>query len=536
MKRLPVDFSKTSSFPKIFLDYIDRKDTLSRFYKYTPDISSFKKVIEDKSKEAINRQILVEVLREQNKNLGAPNEIQLAAIDSLLSDKTFTVTTGHQLCIFTGPLYSIYKILSTIKLAQELKKQYPDCNFVPVFWMVTEDHDFEEINHINIFGKKIAWNPSGEQEALAGKVAVGALKCDGLDALIEEVKGVLGESENAVYLLNLFRSVYFQGASLADATRVIMHKLLGKYGLVILDASDKRLKKLYTDVMKEDVLKSSSCNYVNKTIEQFGADYKAQVHPREINLFYLDKGARNRIVKEGEGYIVLNSDKKFTEAQLLSEIDSAPENFSPNVVLRPLYQERILPNVAYVGGPGEISYWLEYKAMFEHFRVNYPVLVLRNCAMWLDEGSVAKIEKLGIKPEDVFAETESLIKLFLERNFDHAFSLEEETKQIVSMFSSIGERVGEVDVTLKGTVEAEKQKQLNALKALEDKITRAQKKKHEISVNQVRKLKEKLFPENTLQERYENFMPYYLKYGEKYFDLLLENFDALPAKFLVLAE
>lgn len=536
MKRLPVDFSKTHSFPQLFLDYIERKDSLTPFYKYTPDISSFKKVIEDKSKESIDRKTLVEVLREQNLKSPNANPLQSEFIESILSEKTFTVTTGHQLCVFTGPLYSIYKILTTIKLARELKKTYTDCNFVPVFWMVTEDHDFEEINHIHLPGRKITWNPAGQQ-SLAGKVAAGRILCEGLDALIDEVKGVIGESEHSAYLIDLFKTAYNSRNTMADATRIIMNELFGKYGLVILDASNNRLKNIFKDVMKEELLQSSSYRQVSATISQLeSAYYKAQVNPREINLFYLDEGRRSRIVKETGSYIVLDSVKKFSEAEILAELETNPDHFSPNVVLRPLYQEKILPNVTYIGGPGEISYWLEYKAMFGYFKVNYPLLGLRNCAMWLDEGASSRMEKLSLNTEEIFLETESLINVYFDKKFDHSFNLEEEAKQIESIFSSLALKANEVDVTLKSSVDAEKQKHLNGLKNIEDKIIRAQKRKHETAINQVRKLKEKLFPEGSLQERYENFIPYYLMYGQRYFDILLENFEALPKEFLILAE
>jgi bacillithiol synthase len=535
MKRVPVDFSKTNSFPQIFLDYIGHKDSLTPFYKYTPDISSFKKVIEDKSKDVINRPVLVEVLKEQHAGLQS-NPKQTENINSLLSDKTFTVTTGHQLSIFTGPLYSIYKILSVIKLARELKKNYPDNSFVPVFWMVTEDHDFEEINHINIFGKKIVWNPAGQQ-ALTGKVPAGGLKCEEMEGLIDEVKGMIGESENSAYLINLFRAAYSEQNTLAEATRIIMNALFGKYGLVVLDASDKRLKNVFKDIMKEELQQSSSCKNVVDTITKFELlGYKAQVNPREINLFYLGEGKRNRIVKEEGGYAVLDAAKKFTEAEIFSELESHPERFSPNVVLRPLYQEKILPNLAYVGGPGETSYWLEYRRMFEYFKVNYPVLAIRNCAMWLDQGASSRMDKLSVSAEEIFLETESLVKVFFDKKFDHAFSLDDEAKQIENVFATLVDKAAAVDVTLKSSVEAEKQKQLSGLKHIEDKMIRAQKKKHETAISQVRKLKEKLFPEGSLQERYENFIPYYAKHGEKYFDMLLDNFDALPQKFLVLSE
>ena len=281
----------------------------------------------------------------------------------LLKDDTYTVCTGHQLCLFTGPLYFIYKIISTINLAEELKKKYSTYNFVPVYWMASEDHDFDEVNHINLFGKKIEWKrkPGGP---------VGKFSTAGIGEVISELKSVLGDSKNASELISLFENAYVNHSDYASATRYLIHELFGKYGLVILDADDNRLKNEFREIIRDDIFNHSNFKLVNETIAQLKNNgYDSQVTPKEINFFLLSKKFRGWIDSEK-----IKSEPEEWKKKLVEKT----ERFSPSVVTRPLYQQKILPNLAYVGGPAEISYWLEYKAMFDHHKIFFPVLMPRN--------------------------------------------------------------------------------------------------------------------------------------------------------------
>lgn len=511
LKKQTISFEETKQFSKLFLDYINGESKLRSFYSYTPEIASFKQAIDDKSRENTNRSLLVEVLTSQYSKL-ENNSKSLKNIDQLLNKNTFTVCTGHQLCLFTGPLYFIYKIISTINLAEVLKKKYPENNFVPVYWMASEDHDFEEISSVNLFGKKIIWSN------VSSNAAVGRLDPSSLNVVIDELKQILGESENAKALIQLFSDAYLNHSNLADATRYLVHQLFGEYGLIILDADDARLKAEFVDIIKDDISNKINFKIVNQTIaelEKIG--HKSQVNPREINVFKLSENSRVRIE-------IANSET----------LNYKVEEYSPNVVLRPLYQQKILPNLAYVGGPGEIAYWLEYKAMFDHHKINFPVLIPRNFALLSDEKTEQQIQKLGLSKTDLFKDIDQLTKEFVSKNASSDVSLKEQEQKLTIMFTELASKVSTVDSTIKASVEAEFQKALNSLKNIESKLIKSEKQKQETNINQIRKLKDKFLPKGFLQERHDNFAPYYLRSGKNFISELKEAFDPFEFEVLIL--
>lgn len=503
--------------PPIVTDYLSGNDFLKPFYKYAPGYDSVLSAIKDKDNQKIDRQLLTEILTKQYSSLSIPDEVK-NNISLLKSEKTFTVTTGHQLNLFTGPLYFIYKILTTIQLAAEFSKRFTEYNFIPVYWMASEDHDFEEINHIHLFGEKIEWRKEGIKNAGGPS---GRLGTENIEALIEIIEQKIRNEKGSEKIIELLRKAYVQHKNLADATRYLVNELFGKYGLIVIDANEKQLKEKFTAVMKEDLMNHTSFKLVNETSNQLEEKYEVQVHPREINLFYMTDSSRERVIDDEERH--------------LEELETSPEKFSPNVVLRPLYQEVLLPNIAVVGGPAEVAYWLQYKKMFEHFRVNFPMLVLRKSFMLPDEKSADVMQQLNLKMEDLFLPTDELINKFIDKV--PGVNLDEERKAIEKTFSSIIEKLAKTDVTLKSSAEAERENALKSLDKLEAKLRKAEKTKHEIEIGKIKKLKEKLFPAGVPQERHENFIPYYLKYGgEEFLKMLLDNGDVFDFKLNVLLE
>ena len=532
IQKTTIAFSQTNHLSKLVSDYISGEEKLNPYYSVSPELGSFKKLIETKSHQVINRTLLVETLQQQYKQSGLTFPETQA--DLLLKENTFTVTTGHQLCVFTGPLYFIYKLVSAINLAVDLKKSYPENNFIPVYWMASEDHDFAEINHIHLFGKTLSWNSSNQQ---AGKGPVGKLSCQDLQPLLAEINQLLGESENALKLKSIFERAYQPNFNLAQATRVLVNELFVGTNLIVIDGDEPALKKEFSSYMWNDIRQGENFKLVNQSIAQLETlGYKAQVNPREINCFYMTEAIRERIVFENGKYHINNTDLSFSETELEQELLQFPERFSPNVVLRPLYQERILPNLAYIGGGGELAYWLEFKSLFEANDLPFPMVILRNSVLWCDAGSNDKWIKFGFKEADFFSAVDDLVKKFISINSTDDLSLLSSQESLKKLFESISAKAQKIDPTLKASVEAELQKTMGGLQNLENKMLKAEKQKQEISLNQIKKIKEKLFPEGNLQERFDNLSSIYLKHGSSFIQELLTQLKPLAFNFTLLIE
>lgn len=529
MKKLLIPFSETHRFSTLVDDYFAGSDKLRPFYKYLPEAQSFSAAIREKQLKPVNREVLCEVLTRQYQPLsGSANfDVVSKAIASLNDSNTFTVTTGHQLNIFTGPLYSVYKIISAIKLASQLNAAHPGFRFVPVFWMATEDHDFEEINHVHLYGKKLTW-----EHQHGG--ATGRLDTKGLAELCSEIKTLLRDHHEVI---EVFEKAYGAGQNLADATRSIMHHFFGSYGLVIIDADHPSLKALFKTEMKADVFDHIPYKSVSRTSESLGANYKIQVQPREINHFYIDGDIRERIVASDDGsFEVLNTGLRFSNDEMRELIDQHPEKLSPNVVMRPVYQEKILPNLAYIGGPGELNYWFQYGELFSNLEIPFPVLMLRNCLLWIDKQVMGKLQKLNVTPLDVFRSTETLLLEILERSSEVSLNTEKLQESVQGHFDELASRLARIDATLVNTVDSEKQKFINAVTTIEEKARRALKKRNETQVSQLKSIKEKLFPEDGLQERYDNMLPYLAQYGMGFIQSVYDCADAFPSQFGVIVD
>jgi bacillithiol biosynthesis cysteine-adding enzyme BshC len=520
----------TSLFSSLFIDYLNQSSQVKSFYNHHINKTDFTEYLEKNKFDYLNRTVLVKALQTQSSLVNNTTSASLKNIKLLDHSNTYTITTGHQLCLFTGPLYFIYKIASTINLCKSLKENFNDKDFVPVYWMASEDHDFEEINHANVYGKKVVWESNQ-------KGAVGEFSTEGLQEVITELKTILGDNEKANELIAVFENAYTEHTNLADATRYLVNELFGDYGIVILDGNDANLKQLFKGEFKKDIFENTSYKLVLETINELQKNYSAQVTPREINVFYKEKGIRERIEKQGERFVVLNTDISFSKEELENIIENSPEKLSPNVVLRPLYQQKILPNIAYVGGPGELAYWLEYKTMFEAFAIHLPILMPRNFVMFIDKGAQNKLQKLNLTIIDTFKDGEELVKQFIKTQHND-INLEEAKNQLTKLYSNIIETVTSIDKTLVGTTEAEKQKAINGLASIEQKINRALKQKSETDVNQIWSIKEKLFPKGTPQERYDNFSMYYTKYGKEFIAHIMEalTYDLDKFEYTILVE
>ncbi|RZM30477.1 MAG: bacillithiol biosynthesis cysteine-adding enzyme BshC, partial [Pedobacter sp.] len=347
-------------------------------------------------------------------------------------------------------------------------------------------------------------------------------------------KGYLGIGGSGTKLSELVEAAYTQHDNLADATRHLVDGLFAKQGLVCIDADDAQLKRQFAPLIYQDITEQHSNELIersNTALEEIG--YKPQVNPRAINFFYMTDGLRERIIESKDGYHVNNTVITFSKESLKTEIDQHPERFSPNVVMRPVYQEVILPNLAYIGGGAEVTYWLQLKANFDYYKVPYPVLLLRNSALIIDQRSERKMQILAISHKNLFREKEVLKNDWIKAHVTTYISLDDEARAIQAVFDQIKLNAYKIDKTLSQSADAAKTRALKLITNLDKKMMRAEKKKHVTSLSQIDGLKDKLFPSGVLQERVLNIAPMYVAYGDDFIDALLETFKPLDNQFTV---
>ena len=523
-----IPFHQTGFFSETMLDYLKEKETIKPFYNNFSDINGFKNQIEEKgrafSKE--HRTVLASVLKNQYSGIELSEETQ-TNIDRLENETTFTVTTGHQLNLFTGPLYFLYKIISTINLSEELKEHFPQNNFVPIYWMATEDHDFEEINYFNFNNQKIQWNRNHGG-------AVGHFSTEGLQEVFDNFSKQLGTTRNAKYLKELFSEGYLKHKTLTAATRYIANALFSRFGLVIIDGDNKRLKELFIPYVERELKEQVSFKEVSKTINELEKNYKIQVNPREINLFYLSDNSRERIVLEKETYKVNNTLIAWNLEELLKEVNEFPERFSPNVIMRPLYQEVVLPNLAYIGGGGEQAYWLQLKSYFNSVVIPFPILVLRNSVQVISSKQQGKLTNLKISHQQLFLKLTDLITLKVKENTTIKMNFSQQREQLISQFIHLKETAQKTDQSFLGAVNAQEKKQLNGLDKLEKRLLIAEKRRQQDLVKRISLLKSQILPNDRLEERQRNFSEYYLAYGSTFIDAVKSSLKPLDLQFTIL--
>lgn len=524
-----IAYSEIPYYSKLILDYLSQEKELDTLYNHFPTVENFKRQVAEKSKNFpfSHRSTLVQAVKRQYKNVEA-SEATLENIEHLAESNTFTITTGHQLNLFTGPLYFLYKIISVIKLTAVLKETYPDYHFVPVYWLASEDHDFEEINYFNFDQKRIQWE-NGQTGA------VGRFSTTGLKEVFEHFDSLLKESENAKFLRDLFQKSYLERDQLTDATRYLANALFKEYGLVIVDGDDRDLKRLFIPQIKSELLKNTAYQEVIKTAKKIdNQGHTVQVNPREINLFYLTENSRKRIVKAEGLYYIHETEKEFSEDEVLEVLEEHPEDFSPNAIMRPLYQEVILPNLCYVGGSGELAYWLELKSYFAAEKITFPILLLRNSALLISQKQKEKVEKLGLTIRDLFQDQDDLLAQHTKAISTIAIDFTPQKEHLIQQFRDLYKLAEKTDKSFYGAVAAQEQKQLNGLKHLEKRLLRAQKRKLKDELNRLIILQDELFPSGSLQERIANFSEFYEQYGKGLIPLLFQELDPLYLEFNII--
>ena len=476
---------------------------VEEFFAYDKIESAINKKVFEKS----NREVLVNQLKTQNKGINISDATK-GNIAALGSENTFTITTGHQLNLLSGPLYSIYKVAQVINITRDLNSKFPNYNFVPVFWMATEDHDFEEINHINLFKDNLAWNHEDVENKVAGRIST-----KGISSFIEAIKAKFSNPEDLEKLSPIFDSIS-QAHDLADATRTLMNHFFGEHGLVIIDGDDTELKGLFAPVVKREIEEQVTFKAVSKINAQLlKKDYHNQVFLRNSNIFLIQEdGKRERISLEEGKWAV--GENEISQEELLTRLYSSPEAFSPNALLRPVYQETILPNLAYVGGGGEIAYWMQLKGVFQSLGLAFPMIIARDSFVLLREREIEILNDSGLELKQLKGDLNLLFKDKVKDEIGGSIIIDDIKQALEHEKIKALKKAEEIDKGAVQSIESTFTRALNDFEKLENKLVKSVKNKDENRIRKLEKLKEKIFPNGGFQERHENIISYLVNDSE----------------------
>ena len=533
MEVIPVDLNNGNP---LFNDYLAKTEKVREFFPRHYSEEGFEALIEQIEKRRFNREALATELAADNRRWGAPEPV-MQNIQKLKETRSFAVVTGQQAGLFSGPMYTIYKTLTAIKFAEKLAAQYPDSHFVPLFWMEVDDHDFEEIRRIHYFDKQnqlrdfeIEENEEENRKPVwLRKISEKlhreqALFCDQFP-----------QTEFRDEVVDLFFSCYQPGRGLADAFACLLQRLFGHFGLVVFNPSNPGFKKLaasvYEKALRQQLEIHERFRKNNETLARAGYPRQIKLLPEQTLLFMLDpESRRRRLDSAGDGYALRNGadNLHFSRDEIYRRVKKSPENFSPNVALRPIVQDTLIPTMAYVGGPSEITYFAQIKPLYDVFDIPMPVMVPRHRLTLAEARDLRVSAKLGLDLVQILRNPQKVREEFVREKLNSAAhsplealreSVEAGLKEIQPLFT-------ETDPTLLKPLDKTAHTVKRALQQLSDRYLRAVENKNATQMNQIESVLLHFFPGNAPQERVINVCYYLVKYGPKFIE---ELYQILPA-------
>jgi bacillithiol synthase len=539
---LTLPFSVLPGSSQLFCDYSALKDdALHYFFGSFADRNAYEVQLDILSRRRYAREKLCNVLDKQNAVYFAGKQT-FENIQRLGSSQTFCVFTGQQVGLFTGPLYTLYKALTTVHLAQWLKDEFPAYDFVPVFWLETEDHDLDEANHTGFIDKQNDFfiGRYGEEENPENRnlFPVGGLT---FDARIEEtilaVASRLQPSEYTESVLALLRSCYREGNTFAKAFAQMFFKMFPSTGIVFVDPSDPELKQIAAPVFLQELETfPTTGEEIIKRSAELEERYHAQVKPRAINLFYLHKGARHAIEPSDYGFFLRGSRQRFTKDELLEIANTTPENFSPNVLLRPIVQDFIFPTVAYVSGPAETAYFAQLQPVYDHFQIPMPIIFPR-ASLTIVEKKIQKLfNKFSLQLETVFDSPQEIFSGIFHDQESESFLQDFDVlrNEISSRVERLSALAAAANDNLVNPAKATAQNIMQLLSTFGEKLKQSEMEKHGIILRQLEKMQVYLSPEGKPQERQVNIITYLNRYGMDILKLIDEACLPFPSEHRLL--
>ena len=517
----------TLPFSKLFQHYTSGDGTINDFFETPPvhsdsvaeSISSFKFLGD--------REVSVSMLESFNKAF-LDSDVTKAQIEKIKTNDSLTVVTGQQVTIFGGPLYTVYKTITAILYSKRLERE-SNRPVVPVFWIADEDHDIDEVSKLFLPDSQdtteITYSHKSYDEAPpASTIELG----NELNNVWNQLNDALDQTDFSTRLMDDIRACYRSDKTFGKAFSELLMTYFGKHGLLIAGSLNTDVKTSCKHLLKTAVTSRKDITEAldDTTYALKEAGYHDQVQVQPSNLFYnTESGERIKLQFTGDTWSIPG--KKWTEEELLNSIESQPENFSPNVFLRPILQDYILPVAAYVGGPGEIAYYAQMKEFYGCFGFKMPIILPR-FSLTIVESAIDRIlDKLPFEWQTYRNRIEDLEKEFVERtesvDIEKLFGIWR--SQIDELSRAKRDEVGEVDPSLKGSVGKAKAAYFSELDKLKGKVYRSVKEQENVQLDRIKKIKTNLFPNGNLQEREVAFIYYMNKYGTDLWDRVIDELE-----------
>lgn len=535
---MPIPYTSLPSYSGLFLDYINNFGLLGNFYEYDyRNYDDIRKCIELKRDTYPNgknffRNDICEILNNQNTLFKSGNKT-FENIQLLNNHDTFAVVTGQQLGLLTGPFYTILKAINTIQLSEKLSQKFADFKFVPVFWLEADDHDFPEINNINVISKdneikNLSYFEKGEEQEKYLKPAGNIILDDFISKFTDELEATLNKTDYSEDLFRKIREAYKPGSEMKTAFAQFMNSLITDKGLIFIDPTDPKIKNLLKPVFRKELMNSpQTCEAVITTSVELEKNYQAQVKPKAINLFYIHEGNRYLLEpRDGEVFALKHSRQKFTGEELYNLLESNPESFSWNVVTRPVCQDYILPTIAYVGGPSEIAYFGQFKEVYKLFGIAMPVIFPRTSVTILENRVKNFLEKNKLNFYELFDLREVSKKLLKnESEIDTEELFSGMAEELRALFYTYEKELNKIDINQTASFAKRNLQFLDSLIIAKEKYIALQSKQNEVVSGQLKKALVNVYPNETLQERVFNIVYFLNKYGSELINKIYNETD-----------
>ncbi len=551
--------AQVPGFNRLYLDYLENFDRLAELYAVDYRASAALLAHADRLVQRdYRRAALTKILRRQNEQYLAGKKT-FQAIEFFQRPETVVVVTGQQTGLFGGPLLTLYKLLTAAKLAERLQARRGK-PVVTIFWLAADDDDLPEADQCGVLDRNQDFHTIEAGFGAWPRRPFSEIVFDGhIDACRARVGEMLPDTEFKTVLLEKLAQSFRSGARLVEAFASWLQELVAEFGIIFIDPADPEIKRLAAPVMAREISDRSPSTFAALTaiahLEKLGYSPQVPLRSGRLNLFYIDggsaprpntmneadsaplpmenkeaergRGQRHALEFSNEGFRTTDGALKFSRGELLAALEQRPERFAPNVILRPVIQDYLLPTVAYIGGPAEVAYFAEYRGVYEAFDVPMPAIYPRKSLTLLEKRVGRTMEKYDLSILDLWKPIEPKINELAKKEapdglFEPVSAVRDE---LTRELQTLRERVTQLDPTLEGFVDSTAGKILHQIEGLDKKLTQAVKRQNETLTGQLHKASAAIFPGGHLQERALSLLPFLNKHGDGLIRQIYEAID-----------